>query len=70
MKLVYWLAPCLDDSHVYSIREKTKKAVVAKLNSGEYRKGSYGPVEKVVVEYSDAFDLMNELYAEGNYGSY
>jgi hypothetical protein len=29
--LTYWIAPCLSDSDCYSIREKTKKACVARL---------------------------------------
>lgn len=66
MKLTYWIAECLDDSHAYNIRAKTRKAVVAELaeKEGEIREG-YGPPKKVTVEYQDAFDLMDQCMNEG-----
>ena len=33
MKLTYWIAECLDDNYVYSIRAQTRKAVKAELDS-------------------------------------
>ena len=65
MKLIYWVAECLNDSHAYSIRAKTKKAVLAELASGKCAPGDYGPVKKVEFEYDDAFDLMNNCLCEG-----
>ena len=65
MKLTYWLADCLNDSDVFSIRERTKKAAVAKL--AEYEPGWFGPVRKVTVEYDDGFDLMHECSCENRH---
>jgi hypothetical protein len=62
MKLTYWVAKCENDSDAYSIRERTKKAAVAKrvemVEQTYGRESDYGPVKKVEVEYRDAFDLM------------
>ena len=63
MKLTYWIAECLDDSHVYNIRARTRREVVAALAS--YDVASYGPPKKVTFEYRDGFDLMNECLREG-----
>ena len=62
MKLTYWVAECLNDSSCYSIRRKTKREV--KEAVAEYRKG-YGPPHKIVVEYTDAFDLLTQCLSEG-----
>jgi len=71
MKVAYWIAPCLNDNPVYSLRAKTKKEVVAMLASGQWEPKGYGPVEKVVIEYNDAFDLVKQLVGcEGNYGAF
>ena len=64
-RLTYWIADCLNDSRCYSIREKTRKAVVAKLNDGTQVPGSYGAPRKVTVEYNDTFDLMCMAMGEG-----
>jgi hypothetical protein len=54
--LVYWYAQCLDDADAYSIIGKTKKEVKAQLNErGEL---GYGPIERKVLQYRDAFDLF------------
>ena len=71
-KLVYWVAPRLDDSSCYNIRAKTKKACEAqakqhndyKKETREWSAPSYGPVEKHVIEYKDAFDLMDWCLSE------
>lgn len=63
MKLTYWVCRCIDDSDAYSIRDKTKKAAVARRE--EYGAEGFEPVKKVTVEYLDAFDLMNECTTEG-----
>jgi hypothetical protein len=63
MKLTYWIADCLDDSDVYSIRERTKKECAARRQVlGEQ---GYGKPRKVTVEYSDGFDLLNQCTCEG-----
>jgi hypothetical protein len=62
MKLTYWVAPCLNDAPCYSVRAKTRKAVLARL---EEQGGSYGPPEKVTFEYADAFDLIDLFTQEG-----
>lgn len=68
-KLNYWVAECLTDSRVYSIRARTKRdclAGLAKAGCGpdgepvgdqQYR-NRYTSPHKVTVEYDDAFDLM------------
>ena len=61
MKLTFWYARCEDDGDCYSIRERTKKeALRVKARSH----GNYGEVEKVVLEYSDGFDLMDGVAGE------
>jgi len=68
VKVTYWLAPRLNDSPVYSLRARTKREVLAKIASGDA--SDFGPVEKVVIEYRDAFDLVQQLVgSEGNFGS-
>ena len=63
MKLVYWVARCKDDDSAYNIRERTKKvANAARIAAGEDR---FEPVEKVVVEYDDGFDLLKQCLGEG-----
>ena len=59
MKLTYWYAECLNDSDVFAVREKTKKAAIAELD-GRHESDGYGPVIKVSIEYDNAFDLMEE----------
>jgi len=66
MKLSYWVATQYKDSQCYNIRAKTKKEVVAILNSGEYRPSDYDFPKKVTVEYRDAFDLMEQCMNEGS----
>ena len=62
MRLTYWLSECYE-STTYSIRCKTKRAVVLTLAS--YDPTSYGPVHKVSVEYDGAFDLLDQCMNEG-----
>ena len=64
MKLTYWVAVCETDSKVYSIRERTKKAAMARAI--DYRDtNDYGPITKVTVEYQDALDLVQKCLCEG-----
>ena len=67
MKLTFWYAECLDDGDCYSIRARTKKeAVRQKQVRGD---SSYGAVEKVVVEYTDGFDLLDGVASESGFYS-
>jgi hypothetical protein len=61
--LVYWYAECADDSEVYSVIGKTKKAVTAQL--AERGHASFGPIERKVLQYRDAFDLFDWATSEG-----
>ena len=63
MKLTYWVSECLNDSHAYNVRAKTKKEVVHQLRE-HYNASGYGPVKKVTVEYFGAFDLLIECLSE------
>jgi hypothetical protein len=62
MKLTYWVAPCLDDSPAYNIRAKTKRDCLAEREARGAR--SYGEPQKHVIEYDDAFDLMEQCLSE------
>lgn len=64
MKLTYWYAECLDDHKCYSIREKTKKRAKEVL-ADKFNPEAYGPIEKIVVNYSDGFDLLTQALNEG-----
>lgn len=62
MKLTYWIAeneyePC------YSIIAKTRKGVIEQIESKRHS-GEYGPVEKKVILYKDAFDLLDMVTGE------
>lgn len=62
MKLTYWYAERLDDTDAYAIRQKTRKAALAeKATMPE----EWGDVVKVMVEYDDAFDLVERCCGEG-----
>lgn len=63
MKLVYWLARCKDDHASYSIRAKTRKE--CKRLREESGEESYGPVERIEIEYADGFDLLRRALGEG-----
>lgn len=62
MKVTYWYSRCLDDSDAYSIRVRTKREAVARVQEAG---GGYGPVMKVTVEYRDGFDLLQRCLGEG-----
>lgn len=61
--LTYWVAKCRNDHQCYSIRAKTRKAVIAALT--EHDHASFDPPCKVTVEYDNAFDLMKQCMNEG-----
>ena len=56
MKLTYWVADCWID-HRYSIRRRTKKEVVLLIADSKSR-DKFNKPRKVIIEYTDAFDLM------------
>jgi|TARA_R110000744_G_scaffold293053_2_gene403463 hypothetical protein len=64
MKLTYWYSRCPNDSNCYSIREKTKREALAKVqwaaNGGE----RWAHPIKVTIEYDSAFDLMVQCMTE------
>ena len=68
MKLVYWVAPCLDDSSAYNIRAKTRKE--AKRLLAQHLSGgggvTYGEVQRHEVHYKDGFDLVDQALGDGN----
>jgi hypothetical protein len=61
MKLTYWVAESYDN-RAYSIRTRTRREAVTLRNE---RPNHYGPVFKVVVEYRDALDLVEQVLGEG-----
>jgi hypothetical protein len=64
-KLTYWVAKCIDDSDVYSIRAKTRKECLAAIaNSGNIIGKDYEKPIKVTVEFKDPFDLLNDCLSE------
>ena len=70
MKLTYWKVECQNNSNVYSIRAKTKKEAI-KVYNEHWNKDNYKTwgeenayVEKIVINYEDAFDLANLILSE------
>jgi len=61
--LVYWYAECTDDSDVYSIIGKTKKEVKSQL--AERGDRGFGPIERKILQYRNAFDLFLWTTSEG-----
>ena len=81
MKLTYWIAECQDDSTCYSIREKTKKAVIGMLIAGGFKRikrikgfagrlqtGHYSDTYKVTFEYINMLDAVQVLLSESKDG--
>lgn len=64
MKLIYWVATQDDDAACYNIRERTKREVLKRLAQIN-RPGVYSKPKKVVVDYADGFDLMDQCLSEG-----
>ena len=65
MRLTFWYAECLDDGDCYSIRERTKKEAVRQVELQHHSK--FGPVEKVVIEYADGFELLDGVASESGF---
>ncbi len=63
MTLTYWCCENLMDSKVYNIRARTKREA-ARLRD-EYGPERFGLPVKQVVEYADAFDLIESALGEG-----
>ena len=62
MKLTYWYAERLNDADCYSVIAKTKReARYLVMTRGP---DGYGPIEKRVIEYLDAFDLFEQVSSE------
>lgn len=71
MKLTYWVAICLDDSPVYSVRARTKRECIRIMTetlgwSGDDDKIPFAPPKKVTVEYDNGFDLMKQCLSENS----
>ena len=71
-KLIFWRIERLNDSTCYSIVAKTRKAGLEALAverlSSYYSSNDYADViEKVEVNYADAFDLMALVTGENGY---
>ena len=64
MRLTFWYAECLDDGDCYSIRERTKKEAVRQVELQDPYHSKFGPVEKVVIEYADGFELLDGVASE------
>jgi hypothetical protein len=65
MRLTFWYAKCLDDGDCYSIRERTKKEAVRQVERQDHSK--FGAVEKIVIEYTDGFDLLDGVASENGF---
>ena len=65
MTLTYWVAQNWTGPDVYSIRTRTKREAVAQL--AKHAPGLYGPLHKVTVEYTNAFDLLDQCSNEGHH---
>ena len=63
MKLTYWACKSIDDSDCYSIVAKTKREANEKRD--EQGADRYASAVKCVIDYTDAFDLMDMLTSEG-----
>ena len=62
MKLTYWIAKPLDHEDTYTIRERTRREVVAsKRRSGDL----YSNPKKVTAEYYDGFSLAVQCLGDG-----
>jgi hypothetical protein len=62
MKLTYWIAEN-EEEPCYSVIGKTKRAVIEQIESRRSL-GDYSPIEKKVIIYKDAFDLLDMLTGE------
>lgn len=63
MTLTYWCCENLADSKCYNIRARTKRE--ANRQREEFGADRFGRPIKQVVEYADAFDLIEMALGEG-----
>jgi len=63
-KLIYWAARMEADSECYSIIAKTKKEAQRKL-AEVWNPEDFGPIEKRIIVYKDAFDFLDIVTSEG-----
>ncbi len=64
MKLTYFVAECLDESdqmfNLRALRKKDLKRTIDTLDSS--CASTFGPIKKVIVEYSSGFDLLEKCF--------
>ena len=64
MKLTYWYCEHLTDADCYAVREPTLRQ--AKRVAAEYyAPGDLAAPVKVIIEYRNAFDLLEQCTGEG-----
>jgi hypothetical protein len=64
MKLTYFVAECLDESdQMFNLRARRKKDLKRKIDTLDSSCAStFGPIKKVIVEYSSGFDLLEKCF--------
>jgi hypothetical protein len=62
-KLTYYYAERLDDSDCYSVVSETLRGARAQVAASGH--AEYGPIEKKVLTYRNAFDLFTWIASEG-----
>jgi len=72
MTLTYYVAAIQDEDTSFSLRAKTRKALISELHKAQAVYDStthewigpcnafYAPIRKVTITYKDAFDLMKQ----------
>lgn len=70
MKLTYWIAKQDKDHSCYDLRARTRKECNEMIAKAGQREGYYAAPIKVVVEYANAFDLMDQCMSEGGLYEY
>ena len=68
LTVTYWVAARKNGDSHYSIRAKTKEKC-EKLRD-EYGKKDYASPKRVVIQYIDAFDLIDQALGEGGLEHY
>ena len=74
MKLKYWVAKCNHDADCFAIRTKTKRECIElrtdsiKQHNGDIEKTDlFDQPKRVLVEYKNAFDLMDMCSTENHH---
>ena len=65
-KLTYWVAACLYDDPCYNLRYRTKREIVKAVERFSTLHVYAKPV-KIIVEYNDAFSLVNTVLSTWNF---